>query len=75
MKTINELLIDIKIINKYNIDEYTNFINDLRVKTKFYDQHNLQEEHRISLLKLELIEDLFKDYETMYNDLIKLIKT
>ena len=75
MKTVNELLIDIKIINEYNINEYNNFINDLRAKTKFYDQHNLQEEHRISLLKLELIEDIFKDYELMYNDIIKLIKT
>lgn len=74
MKTINELLIDIKIINKYNIDEYTNFINDLRVKIKFYDLHNLQEEKRIAEIKLDSMTYILADYKQMYNDLIKLIK-
>ena len=75
MKTINELLEEIKIINQYNINKYSDFINDLKAKTKFYDLHNLQEEHRISLLKFKTIENIFIDYKQMYNDIIKLIKT
>lgn len=75
MKTINELLEDIKFINADNIIQYTDHFKDLKSKIKFYDEHNLDEEKRIAEIKLESMTDILADYKQMYNDLIKLIKT
>jgi small-conductance mechanosensitive channel len=75
METVNELLQDIKYINQENIIDHTNDFEDIKIKIKFYDLHNLQEEKRIAEIKLESMTYILADYKQMYNDIIKLIKT
>ena len=45
----------------------------LRSKLKFYDEHKLEEEKRITSVKLQVTEGIIFDYRQMIKDLKKLL--